>query len=198
MSQLIYLVRHGETVWNVDGRVQGHRDSPLTERGIGQARHAGEALAALIEGEPAFVLTHSPLGRVRHTTELILEAIGERIAEVRADERLTEVTWGRWDGMTRAEIVAAEPDLWAWRTADPWRNPPPGGESHERLCARATRWLHSVEKEPRLIVVGHGAFGQALRAVVLNLSPTGMAALDEPQDALFRLTAGTVARIPTS
>jgi broad specificity phosphatase PhoE len=197
LSQLIYLVRHGETTWNVEGRVQGHKDSPLTERGIEQARRAGTTLAALIEDEPTFMLTHSPLGRVRHTTELILEAIGGRIAEVRPDDQLKEVAWGRWEGMTRAEIAAADPELWGWREADRWHHPPPGGESHGQLAARARQWLEGVAQEPRLIVVGHGAFGRALRGVFLNLSPTEMASLEEPQDALFRLTAGTVARIPT-
>ena len=196
MPRIIYLVRHGETAWNVEGRVQGHLDSPLTERGIGQARRAGTTLADLIEGEPPFELLHSPLGRVRHTTRLILEAIGELVGDIRADEQLKEVAWGRWEGMNRAEIAAAEPDLWAWREADRWRNPPPGGESHEQLCARARQWLEGVEKR-RLIVVAHGAFGRALRGVFLDLTPAEMATLEEPQDALFRLEAGTEARIPT-
>jgi broad specificity phosphatase PhoE len=195
-DQTIYLVRHGETEWNRAGRVQGHLDSPLTSLGRDQARRAGLTLAALLEGEPPFRLLASPLGRAEASAALILEALGPMVVERRTDDLLKEVSWGRWEGLTRAEIEAREPDLWRWREADPWHRPPPGGESHAMLAERARSWLESVADRPRLIVVGHGAWGRALRGVYQRLPPTTAMALDEPQDALFRLAAGTVARIP--
>jgi broad specificity phosphatase PhoE len=197
-DQTIYLVRHGETEWNREGRVQGHLDSPLTQKGRDQARRAGLTLAALLEGEPPFVLLASPLGRAEASATLILDALGPMVIETRSDDRLKEVSWGRWEGLTRAEIAALEPELWRWREADPWRHPPPGGECHAMLADRARSWLAAVAGLPRLIVVGHGAWGRALRGVYLGLAPAAAMALDEPQDALFRLVAGTVARIPTS
>ncbi len=196
-DQTIYLVRHGETEWNRAGRVQGHLDSPLTSVGREQARRAGLTLAALLEGEPPLPLLASPLGRARASALLVLEALGPTVVAWRTDDLLKEVSWGRWEGLTRAEIADLEPDLWRWREADPWRRPPPGGESHAVLADRAHGWLESVAHLPRLIVVGHGAWGRALRGVYQRLSPSDAMALDEPQDALFRLAAGTVARIPT-
>jgi broad specificity phosphatase PhoE len=195
-EQTIYLVRHGETEWNREGRVQGHLDSPLTRRGREQARRAGRTLAALLEGEPPFVLLASPLGRAEASARLILETLGPEITEWRTDDRLKEISWGRWEGLTRAEIAARDPELWRWREADRWRNPPPQGESHAMLADRARSWLESVAGRPRLIVIGHGAWGRALRGVYQNLMPERIDALDEPQDALFRLAAGAVVRIP--
>jgi broad specificity phosphatase PhoE len=196
-DQTIYLVRHGETEWNREGRVQGHLDSPLTPKGRDQARRAGLTLAALLDGEPPFRLLASPLGRAQASALLILEAFGPLVIETRTDDRLKEVSWGRWEGLTRAEIAVREPELWQWREADPWRHPPPGGESHAMLTERARSWLEDVAGLPRLIVVGHGAWGRALRGVYEGLSIADAMALDEPQDALFRLAGGTVARIPT-
>ena len=196
-EQTLYLVRHGETDWNRAGRVQGHLDSPLTLLGREQARRAGLTLAVLLEGEPPFLLLASPLGRAAASAALIIEALGHPLADQRVEDRLKEVSWGRWEGLTRAEIAARDADLWRWREADPSHRPPPGGESHAMLADRARSWLESVADLPRLIVVGHGAWGRALRGVYQRLSPDDAMALDEPQDALFRLTAGTVTRIPT-
>jgi broad specificity phosphatase PhoE len=197
-EQTIYLVRHGETEWNREGRVQGHLDSPLTARGREQARRAGLTLAELLAGEPPFELLASPLGRAQASAELVLEALGPLVTNRRNDDRLTEISWGRWEGMARAEIAAREPELWRWREADRWRHPPPDGESHVMLADRARGWLESVAVLPRLIVVGHGAWGRVLRGLYQDLRPEQIDALDEPQDALFRLAAGTVLRIPTT
>ena len=76
LSQIIYLIRHGETTWNREGRVQGHLDSPLTERGIAQAKAAGRTLRPLLNGENFLLLT-SPLGRARQTAALVLRQLGE-------------------------------------------------------------------------------------------------------------------------
>jgi broad specificity phosphatase PhoE len=113
------------------------------------------------------------------------------------DDRLKEVSWGAWQGLTRAEIAKREPAAWQRREADPLRFSPPGGESCAMLFARARAWLESVASEPRLVVIGHGAWGRALRGAYLELGLEEAMAQEEPQDAIFRLTAGTVARIPT-
>jgi broad specificity phosphatase PhoE len=197
-TQIIYFVRHGETEWNREGRVQGHFDAPLTEQGVEQARCAGLILRELVAHEKPYRMRISPLGRTRRSAELILEGIGDLVADERVDERLIEVSWGRWNGLTRAEIAAREPKEWQARETDRWNVPPPGGESHAMLAERVREWLESVSEEPRLIVVGHGAWGRALRGTYLRLPPEQLMTLDEPQNAIFRLTAGTVARIPTS
>jgi probable phosphoglycerate mutase len=143
-DQTIYLVRHGETEWNREGRIQGRLDSPLTASGREQARRAGRTLAALLEGGPPFLLLASPLGRAEASATLILAALGPIVGERRTDDRLGEGSWGRWNGLTRAEIAAREPELWRWREADRWRRPPADGESHAMVAERVRGWLASV------------------------------------------------------
>lgn len=196
-GQLIYLVRHGETVWNREDRIQGRQDAPLTERGVDQARRAGITLCDLVDRAGRFTLVTSPLGRARRSAALILETVRPAVAEVRIDERLVEMDWGRWEGLLRREIMARDAELWRRFEADSWTVAPPQGESYGMLAARAKAWLESMADEPRLVVVGHGGFGRMLRGVYLGLPPRRALALKAPQDALHRLASGTIAEVPT-
>jgi len=196
-QQVIYFVRHGETTWNLEGRMQGHLDAPLTTRGLREARRDGAALRGLIEADPPYVLNFSPLGRTRETAKVIAEETRQYLSTQRSDFRLREVSWGEWDGLTITEIKARFPEKWQAHIADRWNVGAPGGESYRVLCERVADWLASVEDEPRLIVVSHGALGRALRGLYLGLKPEETLQLREPQDALIRLTQGTVATIPT-
>jgi probable phosphoglycerate mutase len=196
-NQVIYFVRHGETTWNLAGRMQGHLDAPLTVRGLREARRDGAALRALIESTEPYDLVFSPLGRTRETAKVIADETRQYLASQRSDDRLREVSWGEWDGLTIAEIKQRYPDKWQAHIEDRWNVGAPGGESYRVLCERVADWLESVRDEPRLIVVSHGALGRALRGLYLRLAPDETLQLREPQDALIRLTQGTVATIPT-
>ncbi len=196
-GQVIYFVRHGETTWNLEGRMQGHLDAPLTVRGLREARRDGAALRALIESNEPYALMFSPLGRTRETAKVIAEETRQYLASQRSDDRLREVSWGEWDGLTIAEIKQRYPERWQAHVEDRWNVGAPGGESYRVLCERVADWLESVRDEPRLIVVSHGALGRALRGIYLGLAPDQTLQLREPQDALIRLTQGTVATIPT-
>lgn len=197
MSQTIYFVRHGETTWNLQGRMQGHLDAPLTARGLREARRDGAALRSLIEGDDRYALVFSPLGRTRETARVIAEEVGPYVHTRRSDDRLREVSWGEWDGLTLAEIKARDPERWQAHVADRWNVGAPGGESYRTLCERVADWLASVQDEQHLIVVSHGALGRALRSVYLNLAPAEVLQLREPQDALIRLCDGAASTIPT-
>jgi probable phosphoglycerate mutase len=196
-DQVIYFVRHGETTWNLEGRMQGHLDAPLTTRGLREARRDGAALRGLIEADAPYTLVFSPLGRTRETAQVILEETRPYIAAERSDYRLREVSWGEWDGLTLAEIKARDPQAWRAHIEDRWNVGAPGGESYRVLCERVADWFESVRGEQRLIVVSHGALGRALRGIYLSLPPEQVLQLLEPQDALLRLSQGTVATIPT-
>jgi probable phosphoglycerate mutase len=197
MTQVIYFVRHGETTWNLQGRMQGHLDAPLTARGLAEARRDGAALRAALAGDDPYHLVFSPLRRTRETATIIAEEVGPCLAARRSDDRLKEVSWGAWDGLTFEEIKARDPELWQMRIHDRWNTAPPGGESYRMLYERVAAWFESVTDHPRLVVVSHGALGRALRGVYLGLTPEEILALDEPQDALIRLGAGTATTIPT-
>lgn len=101
-TPLIYLLRHGETVWNTLGRFQGQLDSPLTRLGIEQADAVAGLLRAEIAGDAqSFEMQVSPLGRARETAARV-----QRLLPLarREDARLMEVSVGCWDGLTRFEI----------------------------------------------------------------------------------------------
>jgi probable phosphoglycerate mutase len=116
----LYLLRHGETAWNLERRMQGGKDSSLTARGREQAAAMGRALAAELAREPGpTIFLRSPLGRTRETALLVGYALGLDPAEWRDDPRLAELGYGAWEGSTWAEIEVSQPDALAnWR-ADP-------------------------------------------------------------------------------
>jgi len=179
----IYLLRHGETVWNCLGRFQGQQDSPLTPRGVEQADHVACLLHnALQRDNQLFRMQISPLGRVRQTAERIQEKVPLPSVD---DERLVEVTTGSWDGMTRFEIDNEFPGHLDGSDAFDWYFRAPDGESFDNACKRAMSWIADVQHPT--IAISHGLFGRILRGVFLGLSKQEMLALPVPQDGFYRL-----------
>lgn len=197
----IFLFRHGETEWNAIGRIQGRLDSPLTARGRAQARAMGLALKATAGAAcDGMLLYASPLGRVRETVTLAAEAAGLDIASCRFEDTLREITWGEWDGMTRAEIAQRTPGAMAERERAKWHHLPPGGESYDAAARRVRPFLDAVltsAAERPVALFSHGALGRVLRGLYMALPAEKIVDLDEPQDAFHRLQAGAVARIGT-
>jgi len=148
----LILVRHGETVWNVQARAQGHQDSPLTDRGREQSRRAAERLARL----PIAAVYSSDVARAQQTGELIAAPHG---LAVRPRPDLRERCYGVLEGLTLEE--AAERDsgwLEAWR-ADRLRRAPPEGETQPELCRRVMAALHEIAKHhlgDTVVVATHG------------------------------------------
>jgi broad specificity phosphatase PhoE len=189
----IFLVRHGETTWNREWRMQGHRDAPLTDLGATQAAMVGRTLRDLLADVPPATLVMSPLGRARRSAELICEGAGHRIDVIRIDQRLKEISWGVFEGMTRDEIRTAAPDFWADRKTDRWSSAPPGGESYAQLSLRLAPVLAELMglRQP-VVVVAHGGVRRALRGLYGALPPVEVIALEEPHDVIVRLHAGTM------
>ncbi len=193
----ILYVRHGETVHNRERRMSGHKDSPLTLEGLRQAERVGGLLAARFGPTLGdWRWTSSPLGRAWQTAVILADTVGVPAARIAHDDRLKEMTWGRWDGMTAAEIEALDGELWRQRLADRWTvAPPDGGETQRCIVVRAAGWLASQPRHARIVAVAHGALGRALRVAYLGLPEAAMLEMDEPQDAVFRLEGGTVERL---
>jgi probable phosphoglycerate mutase len=188
---VLYLVRHGQTEFNRERRIQGHVDSPLTELGMRQARAVAGLLADLIRGEAGWRIVSSPLGRAAATAEII----GERLAlPVELDARLKEMSWGPHDGRLRRELELEHPETFG-RTN--WAFDAPGGEAYEAVAARVGAWLAELPPEPerRIIAVSHGITGRVLRGLYANLGRDQAATQDVPQDAVFLLQHGRVGRI---
>jgi broad specificity phosphatase PhoE len=193
----IYLLRHGETEWNTLRRIQGHKDSPLTELGERQAAAMGSLLAELISDRDTIDIVASPLGRTKQTAQIVARALGLEPERLRFDDRLKEMSWGIYDGFTRPEMTAHEPDFFTRRAADHWGFVPPDGESYAMTADRLATWLAEQDFHRPLIAVTHGASARILRGLYARLSPAEIFAQDEPQDAVFRLHDGKVHRIET-
>lgn len=185
----IFLVRHGETEWNRARRYQGWSDSPLTARGIAQAIALGRRLAALPEAADADIVA-SPLGRARHTAEIIADCLGRR-EPPRLDGRLREVSLGAWDGLMRKEVRARLGERFAeWE----WYFRTPDGETYEAFAARLAAWLGDAG-DGKLIAVCHGVVTRVLRGLYAGLPREAALRLAVPQDRIFRLGNGAIEEI---
>jgi probable phosphoglycerate mutase len=187
----LYFVRHGETDWNAAKRYQGRRDIPLNATGRAQARRNGRVLADLI-GSRAASLDHvaSPLRRARETMEIMRAALGLDPNGYRTDERLSEIDYGRWEGLLLTELPKIDPEGFAARQADTWSWQPIGGESYRMLSERVARWLADIERDT--VVASHGGVSKALRGLVLQLASADIPHLGVPQDKVLLLAAGSI------
>lgn len=175
----LYILRHGETVWNQEGRFQGWQDSPLTDKGQDQARQQRVILEQL-DNMPgtAFV---SPLGRTRETAALALPAH----CKITIDDRLQEIHFGQWEGKTREEIeqltdMSMDTGLWHFHS--------PGGEAERDITARVQAFLTSLDGPA--IVVTHGITSAILRGLCMGLDAAAAIALPKDQGCVFHVRNG--------
>lgn len=189
---MIYLLRHGETHWNRAGRLQGQQDSPLTLRGVEQARANGERLRALLGDPEGYEMVASPLGRAWQSAAIIAEVLGLADGAIRREPRLKEIGFGAWEGLTVAEIEARHGGEWARRRRDRWNHVPPGGESFARLAARSGAWLAELKPQSRVIAVCHGGTSRVLRGRYAGLPPEETIDLADDHSSFWRLTEGVV------
>ena len=167
----IVLLRHGQTDYNVAGRMQGHLDSLLTPVGLEQAAAAAPALAALGPDR----LVSSDLRRAADTAEVVGAACG---LPVKFDVRLRETHLGRWQGRTVEEIERDDPGAIAeWRSDPAWA--PPGGESRLDVVARSRPVVDELdadsaddEASTTALLVAHGGLIAGLVTGLLALPPS--------------------------
>src|SRR5579871_1235142 len=189
---MIYLLRHGETIGNSECRYQGRFESPLSEKGLAQARSVAARLAAMAAADPGdWVIETSPLGRARQTAAIVAEAMG--LPEPIVEARLIEADYGELEGLTGAEVDARWPHLAGYRGVF---GHAPGGEGLAALDARAAAWLAERADDPRRIVaISHASIGRAIRGAYLGAAFEDYRLFETPQDAFHRLHGGVVERI---
>jgi broad specificity phosphatase PhoE len=160
----VYYMRHGETDWNVEGRLQGGIDTPLNELGLTQAAHAGRVLADLFARQGldasnlAFVA--SPLQRARVTMDIVRAELKLPPGGYALDDRLREIGYGHWEGSTLAQARVSHPELYASRERDKWGALPPGGESYASVQLRMRDWYDQLKADT--VAVAHGGTARAL------------------------------------
>ena len=191
---MIYLLRHGETEWNREGRLQGHGDSPLTERGLAQAVAMGGALRRAIgaAGLARYSLISSPQGRALATARCVAAVTAHDPDAIVQEPRVMECGFGKWEGEIYNDLEDLYPDQWRAREADHWGYVPPGGESYAMVAERIAAWLAEQSEDARLIVVSHGLAGRILRTLYTGAPKEAVFTMAEPQDALFCLSGGAI------
>jgi len=171
----IFLLRHGETDWNREGRLQGHTDIPMNENGTRQIREAGEYL--LKEGESVNVIITSPLDRARMSAEIIADQIGYKKEEIIIAEDFIERSFGEAEGLTIQE-----------RRMKYHGRDYPGMETVKELCERAgsamTKYIDKYTAG-NILIVAHGAI---LKAVLAATSGGSMAY----EDASLLIEPGSI------
>lgn len=183
---MIYLLRHGETEFNLQGRYQGWTDSPLTARGRAQARGAGALLAGLVARPEIWV---SPQARAQESARILAQALPGAV--LRTDARLRELSLGLWDGMTREEVKAGWP---GFRKAHPpreWVFHAPQGEGLAPFRTRLEAVLQAASARPEgVVLVSHAFSGRLLRGLHAGLTLAQALHLDAAQELVFRLRPG--------
>ena len=183
----IYYIRHGETSWNAEGRLQGAQDIALNERGRRQASDAGRILADLLardgRDKARLPFVASPLIRARATMELARAELGLPPGDYALDDRLREIGYGVWEGSTLAEMQAADPVLYAKRLTAKWTMAPEGGETYAEVQARMRDWYDTVKGDT--VAVAHGGTARALMVALGIETPVSAADLLIEQGAVY-------------
>jgi broad specificity phosphatase PhoE len=186
-APVIYYIRHGETSWNAQGRLQGTQDIALNDLGRRQAAHAGTVLADLLKRDgrdkTALPFVASPLGRARATMELVRGALELPLQTYALDDRLREIGYGVWEGSTLAEMQAADPELYARRLTAKWTMAPKGGETYAEVQHRMRDWYDSVTGDT--VTVAHGGTARALMVALGIETPESASDLPIEQGAVY-------------
>lgn len=185
----VYLIRHGETAWNASGRWQGHAPVPLNDTGRAQSAALGRYLAQHDVSFDAFY--SSDLLRAIQTAQAVAEPLG---LDVIKESRVREIDLGNWQGLTRDEAAAWDPDNWQRYAAD-WRDVPvPSGESRRAVQVRVRAAFDDLTAQhagETIALVSHGGtlgmlleslFGRLERPSLRNTSVTIVERAVEPAD----------------
>ena len=193
-SPLFYFVRHGETDWNAERRLQGQLDIPLNDVGRRQSAQCGSTLYGLIAARrksPAdFAFISSPLSRARETMEILRGALGLAREGYTIEPRLAEMSFGRWEGLTYLEVRALDGLALAVRERDKWNFTAPEGESYAQLLVRVREWHAGLEGN--IVVAAHGGVARALMVLFGVRTPEDAPHGDVQQGVVYEFCSGVM------
>jgi broad specificity phosphatase PhoE len=189
-----FIARHGETVFNAAGRLQGdHAHTPLTRTGFAQAEEMGEALRAALGARPKITLWASPMGRALQTLAVIAEQLELDWHQARTDARLIEIDMGSWGGRYYADLAAERGSI--VDHAAGMLMPAPDGEKYTAIATRVSAWLDDTDDDSgdRLVIM-HGISSRVLRGVMTGLPDIpgygAPAAASLPQGSVVMVAGG--------
>ncbi|MFW1708433.1 histidine phosphatase family protein [Vibrio parahaemolyticus] len=191
MTRRIFVLRHGETEFNADKKLQGHCNSSLTSKGSDQARRVGTTLKQYVENRP-FRVYSSTLGRALQTSQIVCEELNYSYENLNKESRLKEFSLGEWEQRTIPSLEQEIPNLLA---QNDWYLQAPNCETYESVRERLSSWLSDVAHDEDIVVVSHGLTGIVLRGLLLGMDYTQVWQQDLPQDAFFIIEDGRITRV---
>ncbi|EHR6736628.1 histidine phosphatase family protein [Vibrio parahaemolyticus] len=191
MTRRIFVLRHGETEFNADKKLQGHCNSSLTSKGSDQARRVGTTLKQYVENRP-FRVYSSTLGRALQTSQIVCEELNYSYENLNKEPRLKEFSLGEWEQRTIPSLEQEIPNLLA---QNDWYLQAPNCETYESVRERLSSWLSDVAHDEDIVVVSHGLTGIVLRGLLLGMDYTQVWQQDLPQDAFFIIEDGLITRV---
>jgi broad specificity phosphatase PhoE len=186
-----YLIRHGQTDWNAEGRFQGSIDIPLNDIGRGQAKRNGLAFKAELPNVSGWKFISSPLSRARETMEIVRSNAGLDPNDYELEPLLREVSYGDWERQTIDEISRTNPAGLAERGGNKWGFVPPKGESYAMLSERVRTVLAALTG--LTVITAHGGVLRSIYYLIGDMDPEEAAIADVPQDQ-FLFVDGAVLR----
>ena len=180
MTNTIYIVRHGQTEWNLLGKTQGHGNSDLTPKGIEQA----ELLADSMTKYPIDYIYSSDLGRAYQTAEII----GNKLSiEVEKTEALREMNFGTWEGRIIKDIIEEDPELYKM-----WRNEPnlakiPQGETLSQIKERTDAFIKEINEKydgKHIVLVTHSLCARIMLLSFLDSDVKNIYRINQANTAL--------------
>jgi glucosyl-3-phosphoglycerate phosphatase len=167
----LFIARHGETVFNAAGLMQGmYAHTPLTREGCEQASDMGAALKRHVEDAAPLALISSPAGRTLQTLALVVEELTRDFHTNDTDVRLREIDVGDWDGCYYKDIA---PDITTIMDMEHklFIKKAPGGEDYRDVAERVSEWLTEQTFETDMLIITHGMTARVLRGILLGLPP---------------------------
>ena len=183
----IFLVRHGETVWNLEGRYQGKKNSSLTLKGESQAKANAIKLGNNIINFDEVKIYASPLGRARDTAFIICDELDIDRDKIIFDKRIEEFDYGIFEGQLKSFCQTKYVTEFNAREADKWNYQIENGESYEIVTKRLKFWLEAIKDEKMVILIAHEMINRALRGLYLNIEHEKTLKLRQPNELLLLL-----------
>lgn len=184
----IYFLRHGETDWNLEGRIQGQIDIPLNDTGHQQAVAISRGLKSFLGNTTVDLFVASPLTRTRQTMGHLSREFDLADSRIEIEPAMLELAFGIWEGHFFKDLKTSQHYPKDLSERFRWR--PPEGESYEEGHERVKQWIGRLDGPT--VIVAHGAIGRCLIGLVSGLKPADMIKMPIPQGHFCRLRDGRI------
>ncbi len=183
MTPTLYMIRHGQTPWNANRRLQGQTEIHMNEFGRSQVLANARKLTKLPGDPRRFDFVSSPICRARQTMQIIRQTLDLPEQDYRVDDRLKELHYGEFAAHTWDELRQSRPDDVMERFDHSWDYVIPKGECYAMLSKRVLNWFHEMQSDT--ILAAHAGVSRVLQGYFAKCPENDIAFLDAPQDRIL-------------